>query len=118
MHCLRPWSDRDPRPHPEEKGRGRLERRARVSKDEEEPAYSPPCLETHRSAASGVDTVAFASRCDAPQHEGEERGRGLANEAIAHPREDALLKSNLRVWVEAVHCFRIVIYNENTNLRV
>ena len=46
----------------------------RISKDEGEQLYSPSCFETHRSAALWVDPVAFASRCDAPQHEGEGRG--------------------------------------------
>ena len=99
MHCLISWSGLDRRPHPEErarrKGAAGASRRARVSKDEDEQAYSPSCFETHSSAASGVETVAFASRCDAPQHEGEGRDRGLANEAIPHAREDRLIKKQL-----------------------
>lgn len=51
-------------------GAANANRRARVSKDEDERAYSRSCFETHRSA-SGVETGALASRCDAPQHEGK-----------------------------------------------
>src|SRR5262245_13771407 len=97
------WSGlrRDPRPHPEERARrnGAADSngRARVSKDEDERMYWPSCFETHRSAFSPVDIAAFASRCDAPQHE-------------AGPQP-----ARVRT---AVHCFRIVTYNENTNLRV
>src|SRR5437763_12500616 len=52
MPCLTSWLG--PRPHPEErvrrKGAAGSNGRARVSKDEDEPAYSPSCFETHRSA--------------------------------------------------------------------
>src|SRR6266487_5910274 len=53
------------RPHPEEA-------RSAVSKDEDEPADAPSCFETHRSAPRRSEGPARVSRCDAPQHEGEE----------------------------------------------
>ena len=43
-------------------------RRARVSKDEDEASS---CFEMHRSANAAVGEPALASRCDASQHEGE-----------------------------------------------
>jgi hypothetical protein len=55
---------------------GKVNWRARFSKDEDEPEpYSPSCFETHRSAAACGRMVA-RSRCDAPQHEGACGGEG------------------------------------------
>src|SRR5262249_42667155 len=51
--------------------------RARVSKDEDEPVHPPSCFETHRSAAESVHAPVLASRCDAPQHEGQRARRIL-----------------------------------------
>src|SRR5919201_798507 len=75
MHSL--TSRLDPRPHPEErarrKGAAESNGRARVSKDEDERLYSALMLRDASQRLSAVDTIAFASRCDAPQHEGEGR---------------------------------------------
>jgi hypothetical protein len=66
---------RDVRPHPEERARRRSSTnsnaRTRVSKDEDEQSGVPLCFETHRSAPRRLERPALASRCDAPQHEGE-----------------------------------------------
>src|SRR6476619_3219355 len=62
----------------------------------------------------GWETVALAWRCDAPQHEGGRAAFGLT-EAMPHVRQDARRERNPHVQWNAVHCFRIVVNNENTN---
>ena len=102
--------------------------RTRVSKDEDGRLPSPSCFETRRSAfglrkrlrsrraamllsmrARGTqrtwaaEAPALASRCDAPQHEGEGR------------------RTNLRVYeiaAGAISLFPVVIYNDFCNSRV
>jgi hypothetical protein len=45
-------------------GAAKSDRRARVSKDEDEPPYSPSCFETHRSAPKlWMQPCSLALRC-------------------------------------------------------
>jgi hypothetical protein len=93
---------RGARPHPEERAFRRhsanSNARARVSKDEDEPPIAPSCFETHRSALSAGEAIALGTRCDAPQHEGDQ--------------DQPAAVRNVRL------CFRPVIYRENCNRNV
>src|SRR5262245_41866850 len=64
------------------------------------PPPSPSCFETHRSAPLAVERLAFASRCDAPQHEGD-----------GSP-------TNLRLYEMTAIVSAIVIYNDFRNSHV
>src|SRR5262249_8106269 len=70
---------RDVRPHPEERACrrhcGNSNARTRVSKDEDGHALM---LRDASQRASAGEAPALASRCDAPQHEGEGAPRILA----------------------------------------
>jgi hypothetical protein len=72
----------DGRPHPEEracdKGCANANLRARVSKDEDEQVGCALMLRDASQRASATAVPALASRCDAPQHEGEKAPRILA----------------------------------------
>src|ERR1700746_310340 len=68
------FAARDARPHPEERGRRRSSAnsnvRTRVSKDEDGRLFAP-MLRDASQRIWAVEAAALASRCDAPQHEGE-----------------------------------------------
>src|SRR5437868_10497518 len=100
MPCLTSWLG--PRPHPEErvrrKGAAGSNGRARVSKDEDEPAYSPSCFETHRSALWVWRQLHSRRAATLLSMRGEERGRRMwPTEATSHAREVARVESNLHV---------------------
>jgi hypothetical protein len=54
----------------------------------------------------------------APQHEGRRGHAVCRNEAAMRARTADVARTNLHVWSAAVHCFGIVIYNENRNPNV
>jgi hypothetical protein len=76
---------RDARPHPEErvcrKGSANSKVRTRVSKDED--VHAALMLRDASQRASAGEAPALASRCDAPQHEGE---RSAAHFGETNPR--------------------------------
>jgi hypothetical protein len=47
-----------------------------------------------------------------------EGGAFWRNEVARLRVTEDIARTNLRVWSAAVHCFRIVIYNENRNSNV
>ena len=114
-------------PHPEERACGSAAAnqvaRARVSKDG--AAVTPSCFETHRSGRRPRKAPALASRCDAPQHEGEGRRAFWRNEPNRHfgrtkpsgelgvfgPSEAPTFGCRKRPRAQ-FHCFRPVLYND------
>jgi len=75
------FAARDARPRPEErvcrKSSADSNARARVSKDEDERLGFALMLRDASQRALAVEAPALASRCDAPQHEGEGRSTNL-----------------------------------------
>src|SRR5262249_10322215 len=73
--CMVSFAARDARPRPEErvcrKSSADSNARARVSKDEDERLGFALMLRDASQRIWAVDASALASRCDAPQHEGE-----------------------------------------------
>jgi hypothetical protein len=71
----------DGRPHPEERAcesrSSNSNVRARVAKEEDEPLHAALMLRDASQRASAAAAPALASRCDAPQHEGEKARRNL-----------------------------------------
>ena len=120
-------------PHPEERACGSAAAnqvaRARVSKDG--AAVTPSCFETHRSGRRPRKAPALASRCDAPQHEGEGRRAFWRNEPNRHfgrtkpsgelgvfgPSEAPTFGCRKRPRAQ-FHCFRPVLYNDFCNSHV
>jgi hypothetical protein len=96
------------------------------------------CFETHRRAVLGLEGRGLASRCASPQHEGQgraarsatpsprnrgamvtfERDQSPLLAALGHYDHRLRRRANLRVYPLRVHCFGIVIYNENTNSKL
>ena len=69
-----------------------------LSMRQERRWLAPLCFETHRSALSAGEAIALGTRCDAPQHEGDQ--------------DQPAAVRNVRL------CFRPVIYRENCNRNV
>jgi hypothetical protein len=70
------------------------------------------------AAPERVENLRAQTEGAAPQHEGR-RGRCIwRNEVARLCVTDNVARTNRCVWSAAVHCFWIVIYNENRNSNV